>query len=40
MTEVLQVFDHFKNQGENQFSRKIKNFQSDGGGKFTSTKFK
>ena len=30
----------FQKQVENQFSKKIKVFQSDGGGEFISTRFK
>lgn len=39
-SKTLACFVKFKCLAENLLSKKIKAFQSDGGGKFTSTQFK
>ena len=39
-SQVFDVFQNFKSLVENMFDRKIKSFQYDGGGEFTSTRFK
>lgn len=39
-SEVPTIFIHFKNHMENLFSKTIKKLRSDGGGEFTSHKFK
>lgn len=35
--EFLDIFKHYKNEVENQTSRKIKTLRSDGGGEYFST---
>lgn len=39
-SQVFDVFLNFKSLVENMFDRKIKSLQTDGGGEFTSTRFK
>lgn len=39
-SDLFQCFVRFQKEVENQFDRKIKVFQSDGGGEFTSTNLK